>query len=92
MTVISPQDFQSEQARQLAEKHSIEQSLNFVLLKIHHTIKDYIDLRYGCAYYEDSVVWGQRVDEAESARKALVSAMKRLSREYGMNFDLGAEE
>jgi hypothetical protein len=91
-TAATPMDFQNEQDRQNAQKHRIEQSLNYALKIIHHYIKDCIDLKYGCTNEADYTVWAKRVIEAESGRKAMVSAMRRLEKEYGFKFELDAEQ
>jgi hypothetical protein len=88
---ISPMDFQNEQARQLAEKHRIEQALNYSLYMMHRYIKDCIDMKLGSANEADYRVWSTKLNDAESGRQALVSAMRRLNKEYGMDFDLSAE-
>jgi len=84
--------FQNEQDRQKVEKHRIEQSLNFSLRIIHHYIKDCIDLKFGAINEADYDVWARKLLDAEAGRVSLVSAMKRLRREYGFDgFDIEAE-
>jgi hypothetical protein len=89
--MTSPLDFQSEQARQLVEKYRIQQSLNFTLKIVHHYIKDCIDMKLGAPNEADSNVWDKKLLDAEAGRMALVSTMKRLNTEFGMNFDISAE-
>lgn len=91
-TSSNPSTFQNEQDRQESEKHRIEQSLNYSLRILHHYIKDCIDLKFGSINEADYNVWAQKLMEAESGRRALVSAMDRLRKEYGIDgFDIEAE-
>lgn len=85
----------NEEERQNIEKKRIEKSMDHALHSLHNYIKDCIDQKTMMGYIakEDGYkVWCKKLKQAESGRRAMVSAMKRLHREYGLEFYLDTEE